>query len=185
MKKFNAMLKFLSNYRILGENEMATGWLLRAWEDQPNRAEPLYQIANLHRHIGNNRLALLFALQGQSIPKPKTDALYVNDRVYQYLLDEEISIVAFYVQGMRKYGREAIVKLLSIKDKITKDSYELASRNAGSYGIDLNSTETNGHNDSETSSTEKDVNIQKQQKCVKVGGRRRKHAKKTRAIKNR
>ncbi len=147
MKKFNAILQIGLNYWILGEKEMATGWLLRAWEAQPSRAEPLYHIANLHRLDGNNRIALLFALQGKTIPRPKSGSLFVNERIYKYLLDEEVSITALYVPGMRDYGRKAITKLLSMKEEITKDSYGLACSNARSYGIKLESDESTDINE--------------------------------------
>lgn len=104
-------------YQQLGKIEKAIYAYSQAWEYRPSRAEPLYQISKIYRMKGNNNLSLMFSLQGKQIPFPTDDTLFVDYHVYDYLFDYEISICAFYVNGKKNVGRDAIKRLLpKIKD---------------------------------------------------------------------
>ncbi len=83
-------------YQEMNFWDHALQWYLRAYETLPNRAEPLQKIASYYRINGKTHLAYLFAKQGSSIPYPKTEELFVSVPVYDYQLDEEMSIAAYY-----------------------------------------------------------------------------------------
>jgi glycosyltransferase involved in cell wall biosynthesis len=83
-----------------------------AHQDRPIRAEALYALTKLHRELGENDEAFRYALMGKQIPLPTQDVLFLDEPCYAYLFDYEISIVAFYVDGKKDVGAEALEKLL-------------------------------------------------------------------------
>ena len=119
------------------DHSNATEALLLAWDKRPTRSEPLYELSRMYREKGNNTLALFFAEKGSKITYPHSDSLFIQSNVYDYLLLEEISIAGFYCgdEGKQK-GRACVIKLLTMKDKISADKYNLALSNAKHYGID-------------------------------------------------
>lgn len=63
------------------------------------RAEPAYYMCKALREHGRHDLAYYFLLQAQRIPKPPADAgcLFVEEAVYDYLLEFERCILWYYV----------------------------------------------------------------------------------------
>lgn len=86
---------------------LATVSYMKAWQSRPQRAEPLYRLAKLYREQANYHVALMYAVKGKEIPFPKEDFLFVDNGVYHYLLDFEISVSAYYVEEKREIGRVA------------------------------------------------------------------------------
>jgi glycosyltransferase involved in cell wall biosynthesis len=70
---------------------------LKAWEFQPNRAEPLYAIA-LH-YFGERRylLAHEFARRAAAIPFPQSDQLCVHDDVYTWRAADMQAVCASWI----------------------------------------------------------------------------------------
>lgn len=122
-------------YISLGDKAKATEAYMLAWEKRPTRAESLYHLAKMYRLQGHNNIALLYALKGFQIPYPEHDSLFIDYNVYTYLFLEEISIAGFYCEDGKQKGKACILKLLSMKDKIPADTYNLALSNAKHYGI--------------------------------------------------
>jgi predicted GH43/DUF377 family glycosyl hydrolase len=71
----------------------ATPVLLAAWERRPSRAEPLYELARIHRRRGNFATAHMFASRGLEIPYP-TDVLFIHRSVYEWGLRLERALSA-------------------------------------------------------------------------------------------
>ena len=71
--------------------------MLQAWNIKPDRAEPLYQIAKVHRLNGNPHLGYLFAKMATEIPYPKDDILFISDEIYKWMVLDEFSASAYYV----------------------------------------------------------------------------------------
>jgi predicted GH43/DUF377 family glycosyl hydrolase len=71
----------------------ATPVLLEAWERRPSRAEPLHELARLHRQRGEVSLAHLFASRGLEIPYPP-DVLFVHRWTYEWGLRVERGLAA-------------------------------------------------------------------------------------------
>lgn len=102
--------------RAAGKPMNFVGAALSAYEHRVWRAEPLYDLAQHYRSLGQNETALLFAERGANLPYPSKDRLFVEPPVYQYGLRREISICGFYSQmpGRKKWGAE-------INDELTLD----------------------------------------------------------------
>ncbi|MBT2729622.1 glycosyltransferase family 2 protein [Bacillus sp. ISL-75] len=90
---------------------LAIQYYQNSWEFRPCRAEPLYQLAKMHRLKGKNNIGLMYALLGKEIPFPKDDILFVDYHVYDYLFDYEISICAYYIDKKRYLGSAAQKRL--------------------------------------------------------------------------
>jgi len=86
---------------------------LQSWNIKPNRAEPLYHLARIHRNNGNPNLGYLFAKAGLGIPYPENDILFINDDVYRWLILDEFAATAFYVNDFEK-GCAASQKLVDL-----------------------------------------------------------------------
>lgn len=106
---------------------------LKAWDARPVRAESLYKLTEMWRERGQNRLAYMFASIGKDIAYPKEDRLFVDYRVYEYLFDFEISIVAFYLDGKKAEGKRILQRLLRKKDKIAPYYRAIIESNAKFY----------------------------------------------------
>jgi glycosyltransferase involved in cell wall biosynthesis len=70
-------------------------WML-GYEKNPNRAECLYNAIRLLRIQGKNKIAYHLCKLAKAIPFPENDVLFVNHNVYDFLIDEEISILVYY-----------------------------------------------------------------------------------------
>ncbi len=99
--------------------EEAQDHFLQAWNIRPHRAEPLYQLARIHRQNGNPRLGYLFAKTAMNIPFPQGDILFLANDVYEWQIADELASSAYYVGDMVA-GLEASNKLL--EDKKFPDS---------------------------------------------------------------
>lgn len=84
---------------------------LATYEERPTRAEPLYQLARLHRERREFACAFLFAQRGLAIPLPR-DLLFVERDVYEWRLLDEVGTAAYYVDALED-GRRAIERLLA------------------------------------------------------------------------
>lgn len=92
---------------------LAALYYVQAWECHPARAEPLYHLAKMFRIRSKHRLGLMYALQGKEIPLPENDVLFVDYRVYKYLLDYEIALCAYHIDHKRLLGHDAAARLQS------------------------------------------------------------------------
>jgi len=90
--------------------------MLQAWNIKPDRAEPLYQIAKVHRMNGNPHLGYLFAKQATEIPYPKDDILFISDDVYKWKILDEFAASAYYI-GDYYNGYEASKILIELLEK--------------------------------------------------------------------
>ena len=70
------------------DSDLALPVLLEAWERRPSRAEPLFELARLHRRRGDFAVARLFANEGIRIPQPD-DLLFIHRWVYDWGLPLE------------------------------------------------------------------------------------------------
>ncbi|SHS12472.1 glycosyl transferase family protein [Mycobacteroides abscessus subsp. abscessus] len=112
---------------------LAIHYFQKAWEYRPSRAEPLYHLARIHRSKGNYNLGMLYARQGQNIPFPSEDILFVDFHVYDYLFDYELSICSYYVENEYEVGRDAQNKLTSKINSLPQDIAEVVKQNAKFY----------------------------------------------------
>ena len=94
---------FYSIYRVgiiylkLKKYEKGVLKLMNAYQLNPTRAEPLYEIIKHYRISKNYNLANLFFRQAILISEPTSTALFVNLDVYRYKLIYEFFIFYFYL----------------------------------------------------------------------------------------
>ena len=114
------------------EAEGVAGYL-RAWNFRTTRAETLQKLAEYYRKKSMNRLAFHFANLAQSIGYPHKDSLFIDTPTYDYLLDFEVSINAFYVPDKKNVGLQAHRRLKAIMHKLPPDIQSTIEHNEQFY----------------------------------------------------
>ncbi|WP_454871084.1 glycosyltransferase [Priestia megaterium] len=112
---------------------LATTYFQESWEYRPTRAEPLYHLARIYRINSKHNISLMYAIQGKEVPFPKDDVLFLDYHVYDYLLDYEISICAYYIESKRDLGRSALNRLQSKIEQLPQDIAGSVESNAKFY----------------------------------------------------
>jgi len=79
----------------LGRRAEAIAAYLAAYQRRPTRAEPLCDLARMHRESGDFFVAYLFAKTADEIARPD-DTLFVDDAVYRWRSRDERSIAAYW-----------------------------------------------------------------------------------------
>ncbi len=96
-------------YAADGNWDAALTAYLDAFQYNPRRAEPLYKVARYYRIKGDKEVAYLFAKRASQIPYPKNDLLFIYHDIYDYQIDEELSIVSdrtpFKQDGLKAANR--------------------------------------------------------------------------------
>jgi len=84
-----------------------------------------------------NHVALMYALRAKEAGYPREDVLFVEYDIYEFLLDIEIAIVAYYVKGKKNVGRAAAKRLLQkIKQgKVKQKNLEHIKQTIAFYGF--------------------------------------------------
>lgn len=105
--------------------------MLAAYNQRPQRSEPLYDLSKFYRERGQPHAALLMAKAGVVIPRPN-DSLFVNDFVYNEGFREEIAISAFFDPKQRDTGF-AMCNQLALDPKVYPRTRETARANLYHY----------------------------------------------------
>jgi len=111
---FYAAFECGNMYARLGDTASAVHWWLFAYQRHPGRAESLYECVKHFRIKGDQQIAQLFLDKAIRIPYPKHDVLFIKSAVYDYLMDYEQSILAFYTHT--PYNHRALFRLLEHED---------------------------------------------------------------------
>jgi glycosyltransferase involved in cell wall biosynthesis len=78
-------------------------WMQRAYQKNPNRAEPLYKLTKYFRERAQHYKAYYYMQLGKAIPL-STESLFVESDVYTQLFHYEQSILEYYVHPETKLG---------------------------------------------------------------------------------
>ncbi|MBZ9668700.1 glycosyltransferase [Mesorhizobium sp. ES1-3] len=131
---WNARLQGARCLRKLGDEPGFIGEALAAFNQRPQRAEPLYDLARFYRDKGMNDACVLFAEAGLAIKRPEQDILFLEDYVYTTGLLEEFAIAANYSRDPERKDRGfAACNWLALNRTIGEGPRELAWSNLFFY----------------------------------------------------
>lgn len=105
---------------------------LQAYALRPSRAEPLWQLARIHRQERNEpRIAYLYAKTASEIKYPEGDILFISGDVYAWQALDEFAASAFYNHDFVR-GYHACESLLQNKN-VPDTERERIQQNMGVY----------------------------------------------------
>jgi len=107
-------------YMKTGKEAEAIKTWLEAYGYHPKRAENLYEIVKHYRIKGQQQLSYIFYKLAKEIPYPSDNVLFIHKDVYNYLLDYEFSIIAYYIDKNVDM-RPIFMKLMNI-DALNMDN---------------------------------------------------------------
>ena len=121
-------------YKDLGKDAKFVWHSLKAYNMRPQRAEPLYDVAKWFREKPDQQHnSLIFSEKALQIP-PTTDALFVNDYVYDCGAWDEFAVAGFYSNSpATKMMAFKANNMLSLKSGPYSGSRELARTNMFHY----------------------------------------------------
>ena len=100
---WHAQVCYADCLRQLGDETGFIREMQIAYNMRPQRIESLFKLARFFREKGQNPLAVLYAERGLDAPHT-TDALFVDDYVYECGCKDEFAISAFYLPDRRAKG---------------------------------------------------------------------------------
>ena len=96
---WNSWFEMGKCYFAIQDSAKAIETLLMAYNVRPQRAESLYEIVKYYRETGKHQSGMMLLEKARTIPFPTDDVLFIHRDVYDYLLEYEYSILAFYTKA--------------------------------------------------------------------------------------
>ena len=92
---YYSMYKLGLAFKELKEYDLFVVWSVKAWTFRPTRIESIFELVKHFRETSQHAVARGFYHMVRGTPVPG-DALFVHKNIYEYALDYEYSLVAFY-----------------------------------------------------------------------------------------
>ncbi len=120
--------------RMMGDEGGFMRQALAAFDQRPQRAEPLYDLARFCREHGMNAASMLFSEAGLTKPRPEENALFVEDFVYAAGLKEELALAAYHApEPARQTRGRRVCNWLALARTVPEGSRNLARSNLHFY----------------------------------------------------
>ena len=117
-------------YEFLKDEPKMLQAYLRAYQNRPHRAEPLYRIGKHYRNKSEDATALVFFKIAEQIPFPTQDVLFVDKNNYDHNILFEMSVSCHFLNN-KELGNYCVQKLLRRRDdEISHYFRDLANFNA-------------------------------------------------------
>lgn len=111
---------------VYSELQIKESYMMAAAED-PERAEPFYELAKMYSANNKYKKAYLYAKMGSKIKYPEDRILFSDHTIYNYKMDDELAVAAFWT-NRKQECRQLCEKILKRKD--IPDNYrERVTRN--------------------------------------------------------
>ena len=92
---YYSMYKLGLAFKELKQIDSFVQWSVKAWTFRPMRIESIYELVKYFRETSQHAVARGFYHMVRGTPLP-SDALFVHKNIYDYALDYEYSLLAFY-----------------------------------------------------------------------------------------
>jgi glycosyltransferase involved in cell wall biosynthesis len=85
------------HYHLGSDPHIYTGYFLEAYAYRPQRLEALFQLIKYYRLKQKYNIAYDLGHRSALQPYPKTDCLFIDTRIHNYLFKHEVAIAAYYL----------------------------------------------------------------------------------------
>lgn len=116
---FWSMYQIAEIYKTLGDWSMALSGYLLAWDYRPQRVEPIVHASMALRELGAHQAALALLDRAKTTMDPANERLFVKRWMYDWGLDFEWAINAWWV-GLKDEA-QAIWKRLLLREDLPED----------------------------------------------------------------
>lgn len=100
---------------------------LAAWQYEPARAEPIYNIGMHYQRRAKHATSFIFLSRAMQVPTPGSDRLFIEASVYEYLLPLEYAVACYWL-NRHEEAIEVNDRLLA-SPLLPVDHVELVRRN--------------------------------------------------------
>lgn len=111
---------------LYSELQIQNAYLMAAAED-PVRAEPFYEISKLYSAKNKYKQAYVFAKIGSKMPYPEDRMLFSDHTIYNYKLDDELAVAAFWTN--RKNECKVLCEKILRRKDVPEEYRERVAKN--------------------------------------------------------
>lgn len=134
-ERFYSLFSIGISYQHINKISKAVTFYHQAHIYRPWRAEPLYYLSMLYYKLKLYDKSIYYLLLSKNITYPINDNLFIEFKIYDYLIDVQICIVSQYVSEYKPLAKQ-LYKELCLNKKFNTDIIQLLPINYREY-IDI------------------------------------------------